>query len=192
MQRRQFLIGMAAIGTVGAGSMMLARTLGAHPLAVQSSAKAPDLRGLLLQLKALQGKRLISHGVWSPTEIFQHLAQSVRGSYQGYPQMQSAWFRETVGPLAFEFFQLKGQMYHSLSAPIPGMPAFISTESVEHSLATLIAVLEEFFQVEQLFPHFAYGELSAQEYQTAHLLHIQQHLTELTLAVEFEQVFEAL
>ncbi len=175
MQRRTFLL-----GTIGlAISTMAVTTVAATTVAVQSTTFKADLSALFTELEGLAGKNLRSNGLWTPSQIFQHLAQSVRGSIQGYPVAKPAWFTRTIGPLALHGFKASGRMFHPLTEPIPGMSALDVAIPVEAALADLLDALRQFLLAEQLAPHFAYGELSPQDYQAAHWLHIRQHLTEI-------------
>ncbi len=103
MNRRKFLLAGAAITTAGVAGISLA-----------GSRFVADLNALQTELKQMSGKSLHSSGSWNVSQIFQHLTQSVRGSYQGYPQQRSWWFQHSIGPLALQGFKAAGAMRHPL------------------------------------------------------------------------------
>ncbi|OBP14190.1 hypothetical protein A5320_16250 [Rheinheimera sp. SA_1] len=173
MQRRTFLIGSTVlIAATGLG------------LSAGKSLHTYDLTALLQQLLSFRGKDIKHSGAWSASVVFQHCAQSIAGSLDGYPQQKSPLFQQSVGKLALSTFQAAGAMRHSLAEPIPGMAALDPQQPTPQALELLISQLQRFLQSpeEALQPHFAYGKLSKIDYQAAHWLHISQHLSELTTA----------
>jgi hypothetical protein len=170
MQRRTFLLGGTAL--IAAGGLGLYAGKHLHQF---------DLAALLQQLQALRGKDIQHSGAWSATEVFQHCAQSIAGSLDGYPEHKSALFKHSAGKLALSTFQAAGAMRHPLSEPIPGMAALDPQRATAEALELLIQQIARFLQSPEqaLQPHFAYGSLSKSDYQAAHFLHISQHLTEL-------------
>ncbi len=168
MNRRQFLLTGAGIAVaVTAGLELGSRGFEAH------------WDALTEQLKSLQNKELTSSGSWNPSQIFQHLAQSVRGSFVGYPEHKAAWFTHSIGPVALKAFKTAGAMHHPLDEAIPGMPQLDAHIPTQQALQTLLQALEQFSQSTKLTPHFAYGMLDHQDYQAAHVLHIRQHLQQI-------------
>jgi hypothetical protein len=171
MNRRKFLLVSAAVagtgvaGVYGAGSRFVA-----------------DLTALQQELQQMAGKTLSSSGSWNVSQIFQHLAQSVRGSYQGYPQQRSWWFQHSIGPLALQGFKAAGAMRHPLDEAIPGMPDLDAALDPQVALAALLQALDAFAAATTLAPHFAYGTLSHADFQAAHQLHIRQHLSQISVA----------
>lgn len=170
MNRRKFLLAGAAITTAGVAGISLA-----------GSRFVADLNALQTELKQMSGKSLHSSGSWNVSQIFQHLTQSVRGSYQGYPQQRSWWFQHSIGPLALQGFKAAGTMRHPLDEVIPGMPDLDAALDPQVALAALLQALDEFTAASTLAPHFAYGVLSHADFQAAHQLHIRQHLTEISV-----------
>jgi hypothetical protein len=170
MQRRTFLLGGTAL--IAAGGLGLYSGKHLHHF---------DLAALLQQLQAFRGKEINHSGVWSASEIFQHCAQSIAGSLDGYPQQKSPLFQHSIGKLALTTFQAAGAMHHPLAEPIPGMAKLNAELPTAQALELLITQLERFAQSSDqvLQPHFAYGNLSKTDYQAAHWLHINQHLSEL-------------
>ncbi len=94
MQRRSFLklTGLTGVAALGAGYWALPS--GPAPAALSIEAA----QALLLQPSQ---QPLVSHAGWSPAEVFNHCAQSIDFSLDGYPQLKPAWFRSSVGPAAF-------------------------------------------------------------------------------------------
>jgi hypothetical protein len=172
MQRRTFLLGSTAMVAVAALGVSAGKALHSY-----------DLAALLQQLTTFRGKDLQHSGVWSASEVFQHCAQSIAGSLDGYPAHKSPLFQHSVGKLALSTFQAAGAMHHPLSDPIPGMAALAPQLPLSQSLELLITQLQRFLQSSdaELQPHFAYGKLNKADYQAAHWLHISQHLSELTV-----------
>lgn len=173
MNRRKFLtfsgIGIAGLA-VGGASLGNSRDF--------------DLTALLGKLKNLQGQALQSSGEWSAAQIFRHCAQSIQGSLTGFPVQKSPFFQQTAGKLALFSFKAAGAMTHPLTEPIPGMAALDQNEDPQQALTLLITELEAFITRSQanapLQPHFAYGALSAADYQAAHWLHLQNHLSQIS------------
>lgn len=168
MNRRHFLLSLAAVPVVVVAGVELA-----------SRRFTPEPDVLLAKLLSFKGQSIQSSGSWSPTMVFQHLTQSVMGSVTGYPEHKAAWFRHTVGPLALKVFKTAGAMQHPLDQAIPGMPELDANLSVETALEQLISAIKLFQQSTRLEPHFAYGNLSHNDFMAAHQLHIEQHLTQI-------------
>jgi hypothetical protein len=97
----------------------------------------------------------------------------------GYPEMKSKLFQQTVGQLAFELFQSRGKMTHSLHEIIPGEIITKNPPSITNALNRLINALETFNSYDgALEAHFAYGDLTKPEYAVAHIMHINNHFEE--------------
>ncbi|WP_418357023.1 DUF1569 domain-containing protein [Shewanella basaltis] len=176
MQRRQFLkIGLASsvIGLSSASAVWLAQ--GNDP----KSLTLDTLFSRLHMFANLPAEALanLSIGQWNAAQIFTHCAQSVEFSMSGYPQHKSAVFKQTIGTLAFSAFAIKGAMTHNLTEAIPAAPVLEPNADAHQALARLVTSLTDFSQYQgQLAPHFAYGELTKQEYELAHILHFYNHL----------------
>lgn len=149
MNRRKFLLAGTAVTVAGVAGLSLT-----------GSRFVADLTALQTELQQMIGKPLHSSGSWNVSQIFQHLAQSVRGSYQGYPQQRSWWFQHSIGPLALQGFKAAGAMRHPLDEVIPGMPDLDAALDPQVALAALLQSLDEFNAASTLAPHFAYGVLS--------------------------------
>jgi hypothetical protein len=69
---------------------------------------------------------------------------------------------------------------HGLNEPIPSAPTLTKGLDSTIALNRLKKSLTDFdrYQV-TLAPHFAYGELTKDEYEKAHLMHLYNHLQEI-------------
>ncbi len=175
MKRRQLLktgiFSGLSIGLAGAGVLWLTTPSNKAPLTIDAA---------LMLLNDLSKQTITSAGQWNPSQIFIHCAQSIEFSLSGFPEHKSDFFKHTAGQLAFSAFSSKGQMTHGLSEPIPGAPRIDSQENIQTALKRFKKSLIDFQQFEdKLEPHFAYGELSKQDYERAHVMHFYNHLQEL-------------
>ncbi|MGP9800323.1 DUF1569 domain-containing protein [Rheinheimera sp. NSM] len=172
MNRRQFLTGALCAPVVLVLGVKSVATLRHYPLGQ-----------MLREIKALPADRLSSSGNWNVSEIFQHCAQSIRYSMTGYPQAKPAWFQLTAGKAAFNTFVAKGSMDHPLDEAIPGAPELVTEVPNSVAQAELVYVLEQFIAWQgRLEPHFAFGELNKIDYFKAHYLHLQNHLSQISLS----------
>lgn len=170
MKRRHVLGGaaLAGVALMGGGFVLLPR---AGVSAADGLARARAL------LEELAGVPLRSLDGWSPAQVFNHCAQSVEYSIDGYPQLKPAWFRHSVGPLAFSVFSARGAMRHALDEAIPGAAALGVPSGQTEALQRLQEAFARFaVHRGPLQPHFAYGELSHDEYAQAHVMHLYEHL----------------
>lgn len=179
MKRRTFIkasiIGGASVGIIGGGAVWL--NMGVNP-------KHLTIDFALKQLGTLSEQQILSTGEWNPYQIFMHCAQSIEYSMLGFPEHKSDTFKNTVGQLAFAIFSTKGKMVHNLSEPILGAPFISPEQNIQLALRRLTYALTEFKQYKgALAPHFAYGELSKNEYEIAHVLHLNNHLQEINLII---------
>lgn len=171
MKRRQMLGGAAALGAIGlaGGFWALPRT---------GAVVAPDLTSARQLLDGLVGQQLVALRGWAPAAVFNHCAQSIEYSLEGFPQLKGGWFRRSVGPLAFSVFSARGAMRHPLDEPIPGAAALDQPDSLPLALQRLRTAFARFDAHQgELQPHFAYGALSHEEYAQAHVLHLYEHLS---------------
>ncbi|MDA9979926.1 DUF1569 domain-containing protein [Yoonia sp.] len=130
------------------------------------------------RLEAMDLSAIESTGDWGLGQMFNHLAQGVEFSMQGYPIQKPKLFQATLGTVAFKVFEKRGRMSHGLNEPIPG--EVVAKLSAQDGLARLWASLETFRDFEgAMQPHFAYGGLSKHQFGRAHLLHIENHLLEV-------------
>ena len=170
MNRRKFLLtSIAGIGLIGTAGWM----------AIPIQNKVLTINAVLTKLTSLDLNNISFDSAWSAAQIFDHMAQSIEYSMTGYPEHKSDLFKATVGATAFSAFATKGRMIHNLEEAIPGAPALLSND-LNQAFQRLINALNDFTQFSQpLKPHFAFGELSHQEYEQAHVMHIYNHLEKL-------------
>jgi len=177
MKRREFLslslMSVMALQVPRVSGDILAQDIKNHPL---------DIKRLLSFLDSLQVESLVTEGQWDLGQIFSHTAQSIEFSIDGYPQHKSDFFKQTIGALAFQGFALWGKMTHGLAEDIPGAKNILASQDPYQGLARLKKSLIRFDQFQgSLQPHFAYGQLSKQEYALAHVLHLNNHFEEVRL-----------
>lgn len=175
MKRRQFikasLASGAAIAGIGAGSFLFIEEVSKDSLTVGFALK---------KLDELSNENLINLGEWDPYQIFTHCAQSVEFSMSQFPEHKSSLFKSTVGKLAFSIFSSKGKMTHGLNEEIPSAPTLTKSLDSIVALNRLKKSLIEFDSYQgTLAPHFAYGELTKDEYEKAHVMHLYNHLQEI-------------
>jgi hypothetical protein len=177
MNRRNF------IKLTAVGGLVVAVSAGAITWVKIEPSDAPLTTASVLEiLDKLAGQNIISHNGWSPYKVFMHCAQSVDYSIDGYPSHKSKFFKNTAGKLAFSLFTQKRKMSHNLTEVIPGAPSIKENGSTRHSLELLKDSLRRFEQFNgTLQPHFAYGELSKNQYELAHAMHFINHLNELAV-----------
>ena len=134
----------------------------------------------LKTLQALKGSAPRSTGAWDLAQVLHHAAQSIEYSLAGFPSPKPAWFRASVGPLAFALFSARGRMSHSLAEPIPGAPPLAAGQPLEAAVDRVVAALRAFeAHSGPLAPHFAYGALDKPAYARAHLMHLANHWDEV-------------
>jgi Protein of unknown function (DUF1569) len=175
MNRRKFLTtsAISAAGLTVVGAAWLNSPSGDANLSLDST---------LAQLKTMTGKALRGSGQWTPAHVFNHNAQSIDFSMTGFPQAKSALFQSTVGAAAFSVFAAKREMRHNLAEAIPGAPDIPNNNETDAAIARLIDSIQR-FQVFSgaLQPHFAYGQLSKPQYELAHAMHFQNHMSEISI-----------
>jgi hypothetical protein len=171
MRRRTVLKGAALGGVAALGAGFWALPTGPKLAAI-------NLDGARQVLDDLRGRALLSTRGWSPSEVFNHCAQSIEYSMDGYPELKPAWFRHSLGPAAFAVFSARGAMRHPLDEIIPGAAPLLEPASPELALQRLQAAFERFASYDgELQPHFAYGALDHAEYAEAHVMHLYNHLS---------------
>lgn len=176
MNRRKFLkksfLGVSILG-IGTGAIWLKTGKGKEGLQLQATQSF---------LKSIDLDSLKSFGVWTPAQVFTHLAQSIEYSMSGYPVHKPKAFKNSIGSLAFKAFAARGEMSHNLDEPIPGADRLLKN-NIQSALERLITSLNDFNQYENsLKPHFAYGELNKQEYTWAHIMHIENHFKQMSFS----------
>jgi hypothetical protein len=171
MNRRTLLIASAATAGVLVGGV-----------AIRRATMAPfSLATTIDELNALKAKNLKSAGAWNPYQVFSHIAQSIEYSMKGYPASKSPLFQSTAGSIAFSTFSAVGAMTHDLAEPIPGAPPLAAEGLVNAAIDRAIAALQLFrIHTGALRPHFAYGALTREQYTAAHIMHIRNHMREIS------------
>jgi hypothetical protein len=73
-------------------------------------------------------------------------------------------------------------MTHVLNEPIPGAPLLNTNVDVITALNRLKKSLIDFDNYQgSLAPHFAYGKLTKDQYEAAHVMHLYNHLQEIKI-----------
>lgn len=141
-----------------------------------------SLAGLLKRLAQYKEGHIQLKGDWNLAQVFSHCAQSVSYSMLGYPTHKSEIFKTTIGTMAFSLFSHQGKMAHSLNEVIPGAPIIQENINLISAYDELITILNVFDAYQgTLHPHFAYGALTKAQYNTAHILHINNHLENFSI-----------
>lgn len=174
MKRRRLLKGAIATATI----LGLAGT--ATWFSISENTEELSIDAALAKLNELSRNALSHNGQWNPFQIFSHCAQSIEFSMSGFPEHKSEIFKNTVGHLAFTAFSAKGKMTHGLSEVIPGAPLINNDGALHDAIARLKSAFTDFKAYEgDLAPHFAYGQLTKQQYEVAHVIHFYNHLQEI-------------
>ena len=140
-----------------------------------------SLPAALAALEQLKTRPLRSTGAWDLPHVLHHVAQSVEYSMHGFPQLRPAWFRHTLGPLAFAVFSMRGRMSHGLDEAIPGAPGIAQGEPLPPAIEHVLGSLRDFERYTgPLMPHFAYGALDKAAYTRAHVMHLADHWQVMT------------
>ncbi len=168
-----------ALVRIGAASVAGPALLAACSPSPVAMSAFDSIASALKTLDALRNAPPRMTGAWDLAQVLHHAAQSVEYSLQGFPQPKPAWFRATVGPLAFAVFSARGSMSHGLAEPIPGAPALALGQPLGPAVDRLVASLRAFeSHTGPLAPHFAYGALDKPAYTKAHLMHLADHWRE--------------
>ena len=132
MTRRRFIglsaAGLAALAGGGAGWLAYRIRNAEHP-------HFTTLAQVRAWLHTVEPSALQSTGAWSPSQVFNHCAQSLEYSIAGFPEPKPAWFQATLGAAAFRFFRSNGGMKHNLAEPVPGS----KTSDLDSDLPAAIA-----------------------------------------------------
>lgn len=173
MNRRKFIAGaVAGAAVLSAG--------GVAWVSVEPSSELLQIDGSLEKLEKLMSAASVTTGEWNLYQVLIHCAQSVEYSMIGYPEHKPDLFKNTVGKLAFSAFSAKGKMKHGLNEIIPGAPSFSTEENIQLAYERFKKSLIDFKEYDgPLAQHFAYGQLSKAQYEKAHVMHFNNHLTEI-------------
>lgn len=174
--RRRFVVSSAGAGAALAAAGLAGckgDSLNDRQLRFRSLAAAEEELGRLAR-----AKELISSATWSWAQTLVHCAQSIEYSMSGFPEPKSKLFQHTIGSAAIGVFSWRGRMTHDRAQPIPGAPALDAEADPAHAAGRLRAAMSKFLNwSEPLRPHFAYGQLAKQEYESAHAMHLADHLS---------------
>ena len=175
-RRNVILAGGLATATAAAGMLWVRAGNGGVPLTIDAA-----LRKIDALTDALGKGKLASSGIWNPHQVFTHCAQSIEYSMSGYPAAKPKLFQDTIGAAAFSVFAAKGKMTHGLAEQIDGAPALEAKQDAGSALARLQQAFRAFRDHGgPLALHFAYGPLSKQQYEMAHVMHFYNHLDEIS------------
>jgi len=172
MNRRKFIIGSIASGVVIGGALKW--------VSIEKNNEPLTIDFALSKLEKLIAQSPKTTGDWNLYQVFTHLAQSVEYSMTGYPEHKSELFKSTAGKTAFSLFSAKGKMTHALNEVIPSAPALTTSDNINDAYDRFKISLVDFKDFQgDLKPHFAYGQLSKQQYEMAHVMHFNNHLKEI-------------
>jgi hypothetical protein len=127
-------------------------------------------------LAALDTFTLPAGTSWTEGQVLAHCAQSVEFSLTGFPKPRSVLVRKLFGPMVMKKFLKNGEMSHDVAGEIPGAPS-LGTPTREEGLARFKKAIVD-FRAHQgpLQPHFAYGEVTREQYEALHSMHFADHL----------------
>ncbi|MEY4882764.1 MAG: hypothetical protein RIS34_618 [Pseudomonadota bacterium] len=150
-------------------------------VAMADTPKVQSLDDALRWLDRLEkATHVKSTTAWKMEAVFEHLAQSIEMSLDGFPQPKSALFQNTVGAAAFAMFKWRGKMSHGLTDPIPGAPELVQSDNWKPGAQRLRDAITRFNgHTGPVKPHFAYGVVSRRDFALAHALHIANHQDEI-------------
>ena len=107
-----------------------------------------------------------------------HCAQSIDYSLTGFPTQRGWLVRKLIAPHLLRKFLRQGFMTHDVHAPIPLAPAISPELPFEEGVAKLRGAMERFrVHAGPLAPHFAFGDISRDDYERLHSMHLADHLS---------------
>ncbi len=182
ISRKLFLkkAGSTVLLVTAGGSILSLIDCGGSPLA--RNLRFSNLDEALAEIERIQKAASVSsNGIWSPSQVFAHLAQSIEYSISGYPENKPAMFRKTIGRVVLRKFLGAGQMSHGLADAIPGAPALDPNLPLADAAAKLKSSIAAFrAQQGELAIHFVYDAVTRTEYEQVHAMHIANHLSAFT------------
>ena len=120
---------------------------------------------------------------WTLYKVLVHLAQSCEYSMTGYPEQYSPLV-QSIGKLMFNNYKAAGFMSHNLTDPVPGAPDIPDTGDLPSAFQRLRNAISDFQNfTSATFPHFAYGDLSYDDWELAHAFHMADHFSSLTYEI---------
>ena len=118
---------------------------------------------------------------WSLYQNLIHCAQSIEFSMEGFPEMKSELFQNTLGSLVFNKFEKQGYMRHNRNEPIPGATPLVEQGDLQLAYSRVKTAIQNFDDFgAPLKPHFAFGKLSKASYEKAHCMHLADHFAMMT------------
>ena len=180
MKRRKIL----TAGLASGGLLIAGGTLGFYLNRVADRSLL-SLAVVKSELASLKGQNLQSSGQWAPSRVFIHCAKSIEFSMIGFPLHKSDGFKSALGSNAFAVFASLGKMTHSLDETIPGEESLElvgqKLSATDQAIDILLDRIDAFQNFQgKLKPHFAFGELTKADYELAHVMHIYNHLLEIS------------
>jgi hypothetical protein len=141
-----------------------------------------DLRFESLQAALDDAERLASGphrtvGQWSLAEIFEHLARTLDGFYDGFGFQAAWWIRKLMGPLIMRRFLTKGM---PAGFRLKGDSlALVPSDDVElqASLNHLRRAMARLESEAPSHPHPGFGPMKHEDVITLHLRHCELHLS---------------
>ncbi|SOD30778.1 Protein of unknown function [Variovorax sp. YR752] len=171
--RRALLAGGVLLAGSAVAGLGYVATHSDQPIAMDDFS---DLSHTMRTLERLRDAPLHTRSGWDLAHVLHHAAQSIEYSLDGFPQLKPAWFRASLGAMAFAVFSARGKMSHGLEEPVPGAPTIASGQPLNAAVEHLMDALNRFERHSGvLAPHFAYGALGKSEYTRAHLMHLANH-----------------
>ena len=102
-----------------------------------------------------------------------HCAQSIEYSLTGFPTQRGWLVRKLIAPHLLRKFLRQGFMTHDVHAPIPLAPAISPELPFEEGVAKLRGAMERFrVHAGPLAPHFAFGDISRDDYERLRSMHL--------------------
>ena len=183
MNRRNFIVGAGTVTLLsGGGYFALHQHLASH-----NDAKRILMFNNLEQVnKEIESLRTAINkidliGNWTLHQHLLHCSQSVEFSMKGFPEEKSVIFQKTIGKIVFSQFESQGYMRHNRNEPIPQAPPLIVNGDIQSAFDRLQKSIMDFENYKgELFPHFAYGNLTKKEYEKAHIMHLADHFAIMT------------
>jgi hypothetical protein len=178
LNRKKFLIKLGFI-TLALGS---ARNIFSEEINMDRKLRFKDFNTALAELKLLEQNKVTSSTNWNLSQILNHCAQSIEYSMVGYPELKSIIFRKTIGKIAISVFLNRGYMNHGLNDEITGAPKLPSESNLKDAFNRLYNSIDAFKNfTAELKPHLAYDNLSKEDYEAAHAMHIANHLSSVSI-----------
>ena len=140
-----------------------------------------DLNQVLVELALIENNldTLEMQQEWTLYKVLNHLAKTCEGAMNGFPETDPP-AQQAVQYVAFTAFVAQGFMSHDLSAPVPG-PEIADDGPLEPAFERLRNAISDFQNFTgELFPHFAYGSLTYEEWEWANAFHCADHFSSLT------------